>query len=236
MIYDVLAKYYDGLVKDDVATKQWVDLICTHMKGDTLLELACGSAEITLALAKLGFHIDASDISFQMIEEAKKKPYADKVSFFVMDMCDMHVDKTYDGILCLCDSINYLIKENDIKKLFKDVHACLKEEGIFIFDMHSLDRKEEFKEEFYEAGIVLDHEYMWSIISEDDFLYHNFIFYDNDANQKQEQHVQRVYDPSFIEACLMPYFDFKIITDFDKPGICEGEKYFYICKKKGGCA
>ena len=31
MMYQVLAKYYDALVKDDEATAAWVDLIKAHM-------------------------------------------------------------------------------------------------------------------------------------------------------------------------------------------------------------
>lgn len=232
MIYNVLAHYYDGLVKDDAATKQWVDLIDAHMQGKELLELACGSGEITIALAKEGYVIDASDLSKMMIEEASKKSGAEKIHFFVMDMREYHVEKKYDGVLCLCDSINYLCRSEDVAELIKNVHASLKEDGVFIFDMHSMDRLEEFKEEFYEEGIVNEHEYTWSIISDDDRLYHNFIFYDENANVNQEQHIQRVYSPELMEEMLKEYFDFEIVTDFDQKGICEGEKYFYICHKK----
>lgn len=233
MIYNILAKYYDGLVKDENATLDWVALIEKYISKKELLELACGSGEITLKLASHGYHIDASDLSAAMIEEAVKKDGADKVHFYVMDMNDFHVNKTYDGILCLCDSINYLLQERMLAELFEHIYHALKEDGVFIFDTHSLDRLDEFKEEFYEEGLVNGHEYTWSIIADDPYLYHNFIFYDESARAFQEQHIQRVYTPKLLDTLLQPYFDYKVVTDFVKDGICEGEKYFYICKKKG---
>ena len=113
---------YDALVKDDEATACWVELIKAHIRGTELLELACGSGEITIALAQEGYHVDASDLSAAMIEEAKKKDGSEQVSWSVMDMCDLHTDKSYDGILCLCDSFNYLLKDEQVRALFQ---GCL---------------------------------------------------------------------------------------------------------------
>lgn len=232
MIYKTLAHYYDGLVKDDEATQAWVDLISKYIIGKEMMELACGSGEITLALAKLGYKIDASDLSEHMIFEAKQKEGAQNVNFYTMDMNAFHSDKKYDGVICLCDSINYIIKENDLAKLFKAVHATLNEEGIFLFDTHSLDRLEEFSEEFYEGGEVDGQQYTWSIIAQDDCLYHNFLFYDENGVATQEQHIQRVYHPMALDELLSPYFTYEVVSDFVKEGICEAEKYFYICRKK----
>ena len=47
MIYDTLASYYDALVKDEEATLSWVHWIESFQKPYSMLELACGSAEIT---------------------------------------------------------------------------------------------------------------------------------------------------------------------------------------------
>ena len=59
-MYNELAKYYDVLVKDDQATQMWVDFFNRHQKGETVLELASGTGEITLVLAK-DYRVDASD-------------------------------------------------------------------------------------------------------------------------------------------------------------------------------
>lgn len=231
-MYKVLAKFYDGLVKDDSATQSWVSLITQHITKKNIMELACGSGEITLALAKEGYQIDASDISKEMLEEAKQKDKDHSVHYYQMDMTQFHHDKQYDGIICLCDSINYILKDEELSSLFEKIYQALVPSGVFIFDVHSLDRLIEFEEEFYEEGVVGGQQYTWSILTIDDCLHHNFIFYDEDANYRQEQHIQKVYEPSKIEQWLSPYFVFDVKTDFDLEGIQEGEKYFYICRKK----
>ena len=43
MIYNTLATYYDDLVKDEQATKAWVDWIEKHKSACSMLECACGS-------------------------------------------------------------------------------------------------------------------------------------------------------------------------------------------------
>ena len=54
MMYEKLAEFYDALVKDEEATKAWVDLIESYLPKGKIMELACGSGEITIALAKDG--------------------------------------------------------------------------------------------------------------------------------------------------------------------------------------
>ena len=132
MMYELLAHVYDALVKDDEATACWVELIKAHIRGTELLELACGSGEITIALAQEGYHVDASDLSAAMIEEAKKKDGSEQVSWSVMDMCDLHTDKSYDGILCLCDSFNYLLKDEQVRALFQGAYRHLRDNGVFL--------------------------------------------------------------------------------------------------------
>lgn len=232
MMYQALAKYYDALVKDEEATKAWVDFIHQHIKQGKIMEVACGSGEITIALAKMGYQVYASDISNEMIEMAKQKEDSHLVSWHVMDMRVFDNFNQYDGIICLCDSFNYLVKDEEVISFFKQVYEHLVDNGTFIVDMHSMDRLEEFKEEYNEAGKVLQREYQWTIQTIDDCIYQNFMFYDEDGRNVLEQHVQRVYKPSWIQSQLETIgFEVSIMTDFIYEGICEGEKQFYICKK-----
>ncbi|MBS5042266.1 MAG: class I SAM-dependent methyltransferase [Clostridium sp.] len=235
MMYELLAHVYDALVKDDEATQEWVSLIKKHIKGKELLELACGSGEITIALAQEGYQVTASDLSADMIAEARKKSGSELVEWSVMDMCELHMEKQFDGILCLCDSFNYILKETQVRALFQGAYAHLKPQGVFLVDMHSLDRLAEFEEEYNEAGQVKELDYQWTITSEEDRIYQNFAFYDAEGRITLEQHEQRVYAPDWILAELEKRgFQVEVYTDFTKPAICEGEKQFYICKKGGG--
>lgn len=233
MIYDTLATYYDALVKDEEATKAWVKWIQRSCPSGKVLELACGSGEITRQLAKLGYDMTALDLSESMINVAKDKPGSDEIRYFCQDMRDLSNFKRFDMILCLCDSFNYLLEDKEVQDFFKEVHDHLEENGLFLFDTHSLDRIEEFQEEFNETGHIQDIDYQWSITSEDDLIYQDFAFYKPDGRVIQEHHLQRVYDPQWLEKSLELYFDIEnITTDFTLEGIQEGEKYFYVCRRK----
>lgn len=153
-MYHALAAHYDSLVKDDEATKAWVDLIERSASFHHVVECACGSGEITLALARKGYTIEASDLSEDMINQARQKKDAEKVKWSVQNMVDLHIEQTPDLMLCLCDSLNYLLEDEQIIKVMHQAYELLAKNGTFIFDVHSLDRIDEFKEEFLEEGCL----------------------------------------------------------------------------------
>ena len=178
MIYDTLAHYYDALVKDDEATQAWIDWIQDFKPGNKVLELACGSGEITQQLACLGYDMTALDLSHEMVERAKAKDNEHKIEFHVQNMLDLSNFSTYDTILCLCDSFNYILDKEDVVSFFEQVQAHLQAGGLFFFDMHSWDRLSEFSEEFNETGCFEDGcQCQWSIMAEDEFVYQDFAFY-----------------------------------------------------------
>ncbi|MBR5795577.1 MAG: class I SAM-dependent methyltransferase [Erysipelotrichaceae bacterium] len=234
MIYQTLAPFYDLLVKDDEATQMWVDFTQKNAKGTNILELACGSGEITIALAKLGYSMYGTDLSQEMIDEAQEKEDSELVQWEALDMVQLPLDKKYDSILCYCDSLNYVVHDQDVLTVFEKVYACLEDDGVFLFDIHSLDREVEFAEEYIEEGFLDDVAYQWTIRHEDHFLYHSFTFYDANGKLEQEQHVQKVHNPLWVKEQLERIgFDVSMYTDFDLEGIQEGEKIFYVAKKVG---
>lgn len=233
MIYETLASYYDALVKDEEATQAWVDWIQSYQKPCTMLELACGSGEITHHLSQEGFMMTALDLSEEMVKQAQSKDKEKKIHFLAQDMRNLSSLGTFDSIVCLCDSFNYILDKDEVQSFFKEVHDHLCPQGTFFFDTHSLDRLEEFQEEFNETGHIEEIDYQWSITSEDDLIYQDFAFYQEDGQILQEHHMQRVYEPSFLKETLEPYFTIESIkTDFVQEGIRSGEKYFYVCRRK----
>ena len=73
MIYKTLASYYDALVTDEEATQDWVDYTRKYVQKGKILDLAYGSGDFVIALAKLGFVVEASDLSVEMIKVAESK-------------------------------------------------------------------------------------------------------------------------------------------------------------------
>jgi ubiquinone/menaquinone biosynthesis C-methylase UbiE len=230
--YSVLADFYDTLVKDVEATDQWVAYTKHRVHGNNILELACGSGEITLALANEGYRLDALDLSEAMIERAMRKDITGKVRFMQGDMLDLSGYGTYDAILCYCDSINYLLP-TDLDVLFNEVNRHLEKNGVFLFDMHTPDRLVEFTEPFIEEGWIDTTAYQWAIESDDRRIIHHFRFYFADGTAITETHVQYVFDLQDVTKQLEKNgFSVTATSDFEEPTGNEGEKYF-ICAMKG---
>lgn len=59
-----------------------------------VLELACGSGQLSFALAQYVRHWEATDFSEKMIEEAKKKEHSSRLFFFGTGC--------YGSALCTC--------------------------------------------------------------------------------------------------------------------------------------
>ena len=143
------AGFYDIFYRDkDYKTeagflKSWInkysELTCTN-----ILELACGTGNHAFELEKSGFNITALDYSPDMIAQAqmKKERINSKVDFQVGDMRQLPAMKNFDVVICLFDSIGYVLTNEALKEVFAGVHHNLTENGLFIF-------------EFWHAGAML---------------------------------------------------------------------------------
>ena len=141
--YGHLSKMYDFLM-DDVDYSQWVDYLDAFIKkhyssAEHILELACGTGNITLGLAEKGYRVDAVDISDEMltVAQGKLKNHMGKVRFIHSDMLDLDLNKKYDVVVCLCDGLNYIVELDEIKALFNTLGDLLNDSGLFIFDISS---------------------------------------------------------------------------------------------------
>ncbi len=221
--YSELGEYYDELLQDEESLPLWLDVI-EERPFVSLLELASGSACITGILEKKGYQVKASDISEKM-REVSRRNYSGE--YLLLDMTDFHLGKTYDVVLCIVDSINYL-EEEELSSCFRCVYEHLEEKGRFIFDMHHEARLKEFAEEYIEEGYVRDVPYQWAI-SADPFertLQECFTFY-TDEGMLQEHHLQHVFSPEMIRRKLKECgFRVEIREDF-----VEEEKILVIGEK-----
>ncbi len=105
-----------------------------------ILELACGTGNLTIPLTKKGYDIAGIDISAEMLEVAMEKAEEEGVQLVLLqqDIAELDFDvPNLDCILCACDGFNYLTYDDDLEYVFSKAHELLKEDGIFIFDISS---------------------------------------------------------------------------------------------------
>jgi len=136
--YGIFAEYYDNYMKH-VGYEEWVDFILSQYNKicskspDRILELACGSANVSSLLVKKGLKVDASDISVEMLKIASEKPFPPNLSLH--KMTDKLPTQKYDLALLLFDSLNYLHDLNEVELLLNNVQNTLIDKGLFIFDI-----------------------------------------------------------------------------------------------------
>jgi ubiquinone/menaquinone biosynthesis C-methylase UbiE len=102
-----------------------------------ILELACGTGSHAFELEKLGYTIIATDYSEDMLKcaQSKAKKISSSVNFKVQDMRDLDVpERPFDAVICLFDSIGYVITNDALKQVFQNVHQHLRKGGLFIFE------------------------------------------------------------------------------------------------------
>lgn len=107
-----------------------------------LLDLACGTGTPTILLSEItGSKILGIDKSFHMIKVAKKKTKERRmknIHFAVYDMRFFYLKEKFNACFCFFDSLNYIIKPDELKRVFENVHRILEEKGIFAFDMNTI--------------------------------------------------------------------------------------------------
>ena len=81
--------------------------------GKKLLDLACGTGEMTVELAQHGFDVSGIDLSDEMLFIAQEKAASLGLSipFYQQNMAELEGLGKFDCVTIFCDSLNYLQNE-----------------------------------------------------------------------------------------------------------------------------
>jgi len=209
-IYNHFAAHYDTYM-GHVQYAGWIDLVLEqyyrrHGKNPgRVLELACGTANIACELVKRGMRVDASDYAPAMLKIAAEKPFAPILK--CADMTAPLPQNTYDLILCLFDSINYLLNTADVAQLFTSTAQGLTSGGLFIFDISTIHNCEENFDGYVNIEDTLD-EYLIHTSEydpEERLQQSQFTFFRNTGfgfQRYDEIHQQKIYTVVEVMALL----------------------------------
>ena len=106
--------------------------------------MGCGTGSVTELLAKSGFDMIGIDNSEEMLEIAmeKREESGLDILYLLQDMREFELYGTVKGVVSICDSMNYILEDEDLLEVFHLVHNYLDNEGIFIFDMNTVYKYE----------------------------------------------------------------------------------------------
>ena len=107
-----------------------------------VVELGCGTGSFTQVLKKKGYDIMGIDLSPEMLDLARKKSAEEglQIMYLEQDMRELDLYCTAGTIVSICDSINYILEDEEIIDTFKLVNNFLYPKGIFIFDFNTLHK------------------------------------------------------------------------------------------------
>ena len=104
-----------------------------------LLELGCGTGSMTELLSRNGYDMIGVDSSEDMLEIAveKRDNSGLDILYLMQDMREFELYGTVRAVISVCDSINYILDNEELACVFSLVNNYLDPEGIFIFDCNT---------------------------------------------------------------------------------------------------
>ena len=225
--YTSFASVYDTFM-DNIPYEEWaeylVDLLKEYGISDGLvLDLGCGTGNMTELLAASGYDMIGVDNAEEMLEIAmdKREKSGHDILYLLQDMREFELYGTVKAIVSICDSINYITEEEDLLEVFRLANNYLDPKGIFIFDFNTVYK---YREVLGNQTIAEDREdcsFIWdNYYYEDEQIneYELSLFIkENDSNlyrKYQEMHYQRAYDLETIKR-LVEESGLEFITAFD---------------------
>ncbi|WP_315070269.1 class I SAM-dependent methyltransferase [uncultured Clostridium sp.] len=245
MAYKEFANIYDELIYEDInydKVAEKVIKLCNenNINFEDYLDLACGTGNVAVRVAKYFKNIYAVDLSNDMLNIAfdKFKKNRIKAKVICQDMSELSLNRKFNLITSVLDSTNYITEDEDLSNYFSSVYEHLKEDGLFIFDINS----------YYKLSTILGNNiytyssdeifYTWENSFEDDILNMFLTFFvktENDLYEKfEEEHFEKAYTEEYIEEALKKC-KLKIVNKFEgysDKGVKENsERILYIATK-----
>jgi len=232
----------------DVDYQAWVQYLLAlglrhHHMPERILDLGCGTGNVTIPLAKKGYEIAGVDLSSEMIEVAKDKALAAgmAIDFVVGDIRSYSKPgELFDTVISCCDVLNYLTSVADLVAAFQTVHRLLRSGGMWFFDLNSAYKLQSIYGNESYADLQEDFGYFWD--NSYDYRLNictmELTFFvrtpDGLYERRVERHRQKLWTPSKVRE-LCGEYGFSLIAchdflTFERCG-AESDRWQFLLKK-----
>ena len=141
--YTDFASVYDRFM-DETPYEQWCENIVRELgahdiRDGLVLELGCGTGSMTELLAAKGYDMIGVDCADEMLNIAcaKRERSGHDILYLNQDMREFELFGTVRAVVSVCDSLNYLLEDEDMIACFRLVNNYLDPKGIFFFDFNT---------------------------------------------------------------------------------------------------
>lgn len=202
----------------------------------TWLDLCCGTGDLLEKVCRHGYAASGIDLSPHQLAHARRN--APRAALARGDIRTLKMNRAFDVVTCLFDSLNYLTVRKDLLAAFRTARDHLAEKGLFIFDMNTFEGMHDLW-----CRTTAVHDRNGTVIVETSFdgkrargrgLITGFMKEGKLYRRFREEHVERGYRASEIEACLeRAGFLFR---KYDGESLSRPRKrsarLVYVCKRK----
>ncbi len=246
MTYCDFAEFYDILTEDvdyNLQAKYLTTLLAENgVDLGILLDLACGTARLSIPLSNAGFDVIAVDESQEMLSRARdniEQSGAKNIMLLNQSMQELDLYGTIDAAVCMLDSLNHLESIEQVKQAIARVSLFMNLNGIFIFDVNT---KYKHREILGDNTFVIEDENLYCVWQNDFYEEDCSVdisldfFYETDGKyiRTNQQISERAYDIDEISSVLLQtgFEVLKIYDDMSKNPIKEKtQRAVFVARK-----
>lgn len=133
-------------------------LLLPHLRErEQILDLCCGTGQLTQQLLSRGYQVTGLDGSEKMLHYAREN--APNAQFILGDARSFEFSSNFDAVICTDSALNHIMSLEELKSVFHNVYTALKEDGLFLFDL-GLEKR--YRNIPVNDG-ELENEYAWTV-------------------------------------------------------------------------
>jgi SAM-dependent methyltransferase len=124
--------------------------------GTHLLDLCCGAGHLTRALVGRGYRVTGLDGSAEMLRYAQENAPGDE--FIWADARTFSSPPSFHAALSTFDSLNHVLRLEELRRVFENVHGALLAGGVFLFD---LNMEEAYRTQWHKSSAIVETDHIF---------------------------------------------------------------------------
>ena len=247
--YDLWSRRLDRLIQTYGVSKPERDTEgVLESERNLVVDLGCGTGTLTELMYEKGYDMIGVDVSESMLNIAmgKKEKSGSEILYLLQDMRELELYSTVGTVFSVCDSLNYILEEEELLTVFSLVNNYLFPGGIFVFDFNT-DYK--YRQVIGNTTIAENREdcsFIWENFyhSEEELNEYDLTVFVREGDERfrrfTETHFQRGYTPEqmkeLVERAGMTVLEMKD-ADTDEAVTAESERIYLVAGEQGkSCA
>ena len=163
------------------------------------------------------------------------------ILYLLEDMRELELYGSVCAVVSVCDSMNYILEEADLREVFSRVHEYLEEDGVFIFDLNTVYKYRDLLGETTIAENREEGSFIWENYFDEgtginEYALNFFVRQENGLYERIEEfHYQKAYETEQVKA-LMEASGMRLLGVYgegtkEEPGPDCERVYFVACEQ-----